>query len=119
VSLHIEAVTWPYPRLVNSLLELLREYAANPDDDPDVSPIRDWSLEANGVVTRLKAYARELSTDPETAWRAATELRDAIVGLGYELRGDSEVGAVSEEGPGLDLPIQGWRGFVNLLFATK
>jgi hypothetical protein len=104
---------------VDRLLELLRERAADPDEDPGVSPMQDWSFEANGVVTRLRAYAKELSPDPEIAWRAATELRDAVVALGYELRGNCEVGAASEEGPGPDLPIQGWRGYVNLLFATR
>lgn len=105
--------------VMDGLLEVLRERAADPDELPEGSAFRDWTFDTNSVVTRVKAYTKELSPDADTAWRTAVALHDAIVAQGYEIRGQCEIGAVSDEGPGLDLPIRGWRGFVNLLFATK
>lgn len=67
----------------------------------------------------MKAYTKKLLPDPETAWQEAVTLRDGVVALGYELRHECEVGAVSESGPMDDTPISGWRGYVSLVFATK
>jgi hypothetical protein len=102
---------------VDRLLEVLNERAADPDTDSDVGPQSDWAIDVNSVVTRVRARTKVLSEDPETAWRAATELRDAIAGLGYELRGGSGVGVAAEDGP--NYSVRGWRGSVDLLVATK
>lgn len=104
---------------MDGILKVMREYAADPDTLPEGSAFRDWGLEVNSAVTRLKAYTRELSPDPDAAWRTALQLRDAIVAEGCQLRGPCEVGTVVEDGPGPDFAATGWRGYVNLLFTTK
>jgi hypothetical protein len=51
----------------------------------------------------------------------ATELRDLILALGYQLHGTCQVGVVSDHGDGDEenmLPIIGWRGLVRLVFRT-
>lgn len=67
----------------------------------------------------MMAYTKEVMSDPETAWRAAITLRDSILALGYELRNECEIGAISEEGPAFDAPVRQWRGHVDLVFATR
>jgi hypothetical protein len=101
---------------VNGLVQVLREHAASPEEGADVR--RDWTIDADSLHTKVTAYAKVVAPDQEGAWRAAVKLRDAIVGLGYELRCESELGAISEEGSSYDSPIPGWRGFVKLRFAT-
>jgi hypothetical protein len=107
---------------VNELLQLLRDQAAGPEDfTPENGDIK-WTVDTNSEATRVNAVTRKLSQDPEDAWRSATELRDAIVALGYRLHGTCEVGIVSEIGnePGREfrMPICGWRGRVSLIFET-
>jgi hypothetical protein len=104
---------------LDGLLAVLREHAVNPDEDHEGNPMRDWHWDVNSDAIRMKAYTREVSSDPHMAWQAAIALRDAVVAIGYELRHECEVGAVSEEGPTYDAPIHQWRGYVSLVFATK
>ena len=104
---------------MDALLTVLREQAASPDEDPAVDAGRDWQWDVNSDAIRMRAYTKEASPDPETAWHAALALRDAVVALGYELRHECAVGVVSELGPRYDSPIRQWRGYVSLVFATK
>jgi hypothetical protein len=104
---------------LDTLLAALREHAVNPDEEPEGNPSRDWRWDVNSDAIRMRAYTKEVSPDPQIAWQAAVALRDAIVALGYELRHECQVGAVSEEGPRYDAAIRQWRGYVSLVFATK
>lgn len=54
---------------------------------------------ANLARIRIEALTPKLSADPAEAWRTATELRDAILALGYKLHGTCQVGVISEIGP--------------------
>jgi hypothetical protein len=111
---------------VDELLQLLREEAADLGDFTTPPPNQDfmWTVDTNTSTTRVTAVTRKLSPDPEDAWRTATQLRDAIVALGYKLHGTCQVGVVSEighedpSGPTFQLPICGWRGHVSLIFTT-
>jgi hypothetical protein len=104
---------------LDALLAVLREHAANPDEDPEVGPQRDWHWDVNSDATRMRAYTKGVSSDPEEAWQAALALRDSVVALGYELRHEAKIGAVSEEGSRYDDPIRQWRGYVSLVFTTR
>ena len=104
---------------MNRLLDVLREHAASPDEDSAVQPDRDWQLDVNSAVVSMKAFTKKASPDPQTAWQTAVSLRGAVVALGYELRDEGEIGAVSEEIPPYDAPIRRWRGYVRLVFATE
>ena len=106
---------------MDDLLRVLGQHAA---DFADVSmPVSDWQVVVNSVSTRITAATKELVPTPEQAWHAAEELRDAIVDLGYELGGESELGAKSELDPAANTPgilrIAGWRGYLNIVVSTR
>jgi hypothetical protein len=100
---------------LDALLALLRKHAANPDEDPNVDSSWDWHWDVNSDAICMKAHTKQVWSDPEKAWHAAAALRDEIVALGYELRHEFEVGAVSEQKPRYDAPICEWRGYVALV----
>jgi hypothetical protein len=105
--------------VVDRLLDVLREHAASPDEDPKVDARKDWQLDVNSYATRLRAYTKQVWDDPESAWQGAVKLRDAVVALGYDLHSSCEITAESEEEPNFDAPPRLWRGYVSLVFATK
>lgn len=109
---------------MKELFDLLREQAAElghfttpPPDD------FSWKVNTNANRIGVEALTRKLSASPEEAWRSATELRDAILALGYKLHGTCNIGVISEIGQEpanadrrqMQLPICGWRGFVHLV----
>ena len=106
---------------MDELLRVLSQHAA---DFADVAtPVSDWEVVVNSVSTRITAATKDLVETPEQAWHAAEEFRDAIVGLGYELGGESELGAKSELDPTATTPgilrIAGWRGYLNIVVSTR
>lgn len=108
---------------MNELLELLREQAADEGDFArTLAEDYSWKVDTNSARVHVQAVTQKLSADPEEAWRSATQLRDAILAIGYKVYSTCQVGVVSEIGPedpdGPDswqLPICGWRGFVSLV----
>jgi hypothetical protein len=107
---------------LNELLDLLREQAADLDDFTTPPPQDfSWKVDTNPARIGVEALTQKLSADPAEAWRTATDLRDAILALGYKLQGTCQVGVISEiglensAGPGWQLPICGWRGMVHLV----
>jgi hypothetical protein len=102
----------------DALLKVLQERTSTGE------PFDEWHLEADSLTTRLKATTGVLLTDPDEAWEAAKNLRDSIVELGHELYGSCRVGVISDYRLGettdhhADMPITGWRGTVELWFAT-
>ncbi len=107
---------------MEELLRLLRERAVNLDD-LEPGETCDWTVEVNSAdVADVTAATKQVSQDPEDAWRTAVELRDAIAALGYRPHGDCVVGIISklgDEGPDGIMPIIGWRGYVSLIFQTS
>jgi hypothetical protein len=55
-----------------------------------------WHVETDNLTVRLRASTSQSFTDPDTAWVAAKQLRDAITGLGHEIYGTCQVGVVSD-----------------------
>ena len=108
---------------MNELLNLLREQAADEGDFTTAVTLEDfsWKVDSNSARVHVEALTRKLSASPDEAWHTAVALREAILALGYKLHGTCHVGAVSEigpedpDGPDWQLPICGWRGFVNLV----
>jgi hypothetical protein len=80
--------------------------------------VSEWHADINDQTVRLRASTGKVFGDPDEAWAGAKALRDSIVGLGHELYGQCETGVVSEFG-GEGMPITGWRGRVELWFATQ
>jgi hypothetical protein len=102
-----------------ALFNLLQEHAATDE------AISEWNMEADSLTTRLRAATGELLKEPDEAWQAAKDLRDSITELGHELYGTCRIGVVSAyesvnwNSHNAGMPISGWRGFVELWFATK
>lgn len=111
---------------MKELLDLLREQAAELEHFTTPPP-QDftWTVDTKAHRIGVEALTRKLSATPDEAWRTATELRDAILALGYKLHGTCTVGVISEIGPEqarasaphgqLQMPICGWRGHVRLV----
>jgi hypothetical protein len=78
----------------------------------------EWHADINDLTTRLHASTGAVLPDPDEAWAAAKALRDDIVQLGHELYGRCQIGVFSEYGGGDGMAITGWRGTVELWFAT-
>ena len=106
---------------MDDLLCVLGEHAAGFTDG--AIPLSPWQVMVNPASMRINASTKHLWGTPEEAWHAAQELRDAIVGLGYELGGESEVGARTEPDPAVATPgvlrTRGWRGFINIVVSTR
>lgn len=101
-----------------ALLSVLLQHATTDEASSE------WHIEADSLTTRLRAATGKVLADPDEAWEAAKNLRDAIVELGHELYGTCRIGVVSEYrdveviGDSISMPISGWRGSVELWFAT-
>ena len=107
---------------MEELLQLLRERAANLDD-LDFGETCDWTVEVNSAdVAKVSAATKQVSQDQEEAWRTATQLRDAIMSLGYRPHGTCTVGIISKSGTDDQdgyASIIGWRGYVELIFGVS
>jgi hypothetical protein len=107
---------------LKELFDLLHDQAARQEDFTTPPPSDDylWSVRVNAAIVHVHALTRKLSREPDDAWRSATELRGAILALGYKIHGTCQIGVVSEigkedpHGPGWEFPICGWRGQVTL-----
>lgn len=105
---------------MDKLFQLLNEQAAGLDEF-NARGADPWKVQTHPDFTRVDAQAKLPSSDPEAAWRNATELRDAILGLGHRLHGKCTIGVVSETTVATDgaMPIVAWCGQLNLAFRTK
>lgn len=104
---------------MDDVLRVLLQHATTNDASSE------WEIELNSLTTRVIAATATVLADPDEAWEAAKNLRDAIVELGHELYGTCRIGVISEYDPagvtsgGVSMPITGWRGSVELCFATQ
>ena len=77
----------------------------------EVGPGYSWEILVNPVATHVKAATAATFADREAAWRAATELADALAVADLALQHRSAIGAVRDD------PLYGnaaWRGTIDL-----
>jgi len=88
---------------------ILTRLSVSVDEDPK----HCWEIVTNSAITRVTAGTAETFANPEDAFRAALELRRALLGTGARERYTCVVGATTE-----NAGEEGWRGTVDLGFAV-